>query len=172
MGADPPGTVKVGYVSRAHGIKGAVIVRDLGDEGAQFAPGRELISDGAGIPVLTVAAAHPHKDGILVLFEQVTDRNQAEGLRGVSLYVDIAERRGLEADEYWPEQLIGLAVISIDGIPLGEVIDLIAGSVQDRLVVATADGDREVPFVAAIVTSVDIEGGRVVVDPPRGLLSE
>jgi 16S rRNA processing protein RimM len=163
------GFVEVGYVSRAHGVKGSVIVRVIGDEAGQFTPDRLLGTDRPTLPGLTVLAAHPHKDGLLVTFAEITDRNRAEELKGTLLLIGAAERRTLDDDEYWPDQLIGLAVVTGDGLRVGEVTDVITGP-QDRLVVSTHDGDREVPFVRAIVTDVELGSGFVVIDPPDGLL--
>jgi 16S rRNA processing protein RimM len=161
--------VKVGYVRRAHGVRGAVIVRVLGDETGQYVPDRALATDHAAYPIVTVDSAAPHKDGMLVSFRQLADRNQAEQLRGTSLFIDASERRVLDEDEYWPEQLIGLAVMDGGGERLGVVTGSVPGA-QDRLVVTTADGEREVPFVAAIVVAIDLDAGFLVVDPPAGLL--
>ena len=161
--------IRVGYVRRAHGIRGAVIVRVLGDELGQFTDGHRLATDSRRHPELEVVSAAPHKDGLLVVFEQIPDRNQAEELRGTTLFIAAAERRPLDDDEYWPEQLVGLQVVDVDGVRLGLVTDVLSGP-QDRLVVTTDQGERQVPFVAAIVTSVDLAAGVIVVDPPAGLL--
>jgi 16S rRNA processing protein RimM len=165
----PPGSVKIGYIRRAHGIRGGVIVRVLGDETDQFMPGRVLLADHGRLPEVIIVSARPHKDGLLATVESIVDRNQAEDLVGTSLYIDAEDRRHLEDDEYWPEQLVGLNAVTTEGETLGEVRDIVAGSAQDRLVIDTPDGDREVPFVSAIVVSVDLDGGSVVIDPPAGL---
>ena len=141
----------------------------LGDETGQFRPERVLATDRDGLPRLTVLAASPHRDGLLVTFAEISERDRAEELRGTSLLVAAAERRVLEEDEYRPDQLIGLDVIGSDGAHIGQVTGLITGP-QDRLVVTTGDGEREVPFVAAIVTEIDLRSGFVVLDPPDGLL--
>lgn len=165
-------SVKVGYIRRAHGIKGAVIVRVLGNEDDQYVAGRVLLSDDSHHPELTVDRAHPHKDGLLVEFQEVADRNLAEALAGTSLHILAAERRELDPDEFWPEQLLGLPVCDPDQNRLGEVVDLISGGSQDRLVVAAGDATVEVPFVKAIVTTVDLDTGIVVVDAPAGLFPD
>lgn len=144
-------------------------MRVLRDETDQFVIDRVLHTDHERLSEVVVLSARPHKDGLLVTVESIVDRNQAEDLRGTSLYIDAEERRHLEDDEYWPEQLIGLKAVTTGGEWLGEVRDLVAGSAQDRLVIDTPDGDREVPFVAAIVVSVDLDGGCIVIDPPVGL---
>lgn len=145
-----------------------MIVRVLGDETGQYVPERLFTTDNRDYPILAVAAAAPHKDGMLVHFERITDRTQAEELRGTSLFIDVSQRRVLDDDEFWPDQLLGLDVLTPDGERLGVISGSISGA-QDRLVVATDDGEKEVPFVAAIVTVVDIDGGFVVVDAPDGL---
>ena len=164
-----PESIKVGYVRRAHGIKGAVVVRVLGDEVAQFAVGNSIATDNKDHPSLTVRAAQAHADGLLVTFEGVADRNLAEALRGTSFVVNPQDRRKLDEDEFWPEQLVGLRVIDPDGTDIGRVADLGAGGAQDRLMVETDDGIFAVPFVAALVPEVNIEAGHIVVDAPGGL---
>lgn len=161
-----PGS-KVGYIRRAHGIRGAVVIRVVDDELGRMTPGSVLLTDNKKYPEVTLLTVQPHPDGLLVAIEGVDDRNAAEDLRGASLLV--AERRELDPDEFWPDQLIGLVVVSPAGGRLGVVADLVAGSAQDRLVVATDDGQAEVPFVAALVLSIDLDAGQIVVDPPQGL---
>ena len=77
-----------------------------------------------------------------------------------------------ESDEegWYAHELIGLEVQTEPGEVLGEVVDLIPGIAQDRLVVLTEDDQRiEVPFVEAIVTEIDVEAQVVVINPPGGL---
>ncbi len=164
------GSIKVGYVRRAHGIRGAVIVRVLGDEVEQFGVGCNLATDSEKHPELTVVSAHPHREGLLVAFEGVTDRNESETLRGASFLIALEDRRSLDDDEFWPEQLIGLQVVDPAGVRLGVIAELVSGGPQDRLMVETEQGIFAVPFVAAIVRSVDIAAGLAVVDAPAGLL--
>lgn len=164
----PEAAIKVGYVRRAHGVRGAVVVRVLGDEVGQFEPGKVLATDHGEYPALAVSSAAVHKDGLLISFEEVGDRTQAEQLKGASLFIGLHKRRVLDEDEFWPEQLIGLVAVDVEGTQLGVIKETVSG-IQDRLVVATDTGETEVPFVAAIVIAVDLAGGSVVVDPPEGL---
>ena len=167
MNSSTDPTSKVGYVRRAHGIKGALVLRVFDEEAFRFVPGARIATDNDVHPEVEIRSVQNHKDGLLVSLEGVTDRTTAEGLRGMSL---LAPRRSLDPDEFWPEQLIGLAVVDPGGADLGVVSGLIAGGAQDRLVVATERGDREVPFVAALVTEVDVPGRKLVLDAPEGLL--
>lgn len=163
-----PESVKVGYVRRAHGIKGAVIVKSLIDDPDLFVTGGTFATDRSDLPLLRIGAVQGHKDGLLISFDTVADRNAAEAIRGTSLLIEASRRRELGPDEFWPDQLVGLTVLDSRGTSLGTITDISHGP-QDRLVVSGAEGIREVPFVAAIVTDVDIENRCVVVDPPEGL---
>ena len=168
--ADKPDRIPVGYVRRAHGLHGDVIVRPLTDDPNRFVVGATFESDEEPSRTLTIADLREHKDGLLIRFEEVRNRDPADRMRGLTLTIDPLERRRLDEDEYWPEDLEGLSVELVDGTSLGSVDSVITGGAQDRLVVATVAGAAvEVPFVAAIATEVDLAAGRIVIDPPPGL---
>jgi 16S rRNA processing protein RimM len=162
--------ISVGYVRRAHGIRGDVIVRPLTDHPGRYQPGAALTSDESPPRSFTIVSAQPHQDGLLVHFAEVTHRDAAEALQGVTFTISAEERRRLGEDEYWPDDLEGLVAIMPDGTHLGMVSGVVLGAAQDRLVVATDDGrDVEVPFVAEIVGEIHPSLGHVVIDPPEGL---
>jgi 16S rRNA processing protein RimM len=163
--------VPVGYVRRAHGIGGAVIVRPLTDDPrTRFAVGSTFLTDGEPPRFLEIAEVGPHKDGLLVRFVEVADRSESESLRGSRLTIEASQRRCLEAGEFWPDDLIGCAVVDTHGKALGVVVEVVFGAAQERLAVETESGARvEVPFVSDLVPMVDPGGRRIVVDPPTGL---
>lgn len=151
-------------------MRGDVIVRSLSDDPDRFAPGARFLTDEPDPRALEVARRRPHNDGELVGFVEITDRNQAETLRGVALTVDGGDRRQLDDDEFWPDQLVGLRAIDPAGEDLGVVSGVVIGEAQDRIVVTTASGHEvDVPFVAAIVGDVDLADGVVTIDPPMDL---
>lgn len=170
-----PDLVVVGRIGRPQGIKGEVTVEvrtDAPDE--RFAPGTALLTDTGS---LTVAQSRDHSGKLVVLFEGVADRNAAEQLRGTVLHVDARTLPALEDDdEYYDSQLVGLTAELSDGTPLGAVADVLHLPHGDVLVIARpapAEGrpvEALVPFVKAIVPTVDLAAGRVVVTPPPGLL--
>ena len=161
--------VKVGYVRRAHGVRGAVVAQPLSDDPDRFDEGAQLATDNPSHPHLVIKTAQSHKDGLLVAFDNIDDRDEADALRGTSLFISADERRELSVDEFWPEQLEGLAVIGTDGQRYGIVIGVVDGDSQSRLQVEGRAGVFEVPFVAALVPTVDLEAKRVIVDLPDGL---
>ena len=160
----------VGYVRRAHGVAGDVVIAALTDVPEQrYRAGASFHTDENPPRRLEASSVRPHKDGLLVSFLQINDRAAAEKLRGVSLAIPLADRRPLDAEEFWPEDLSGLAAVDSSGRPLGVVSGVVLGSAQDRLAVVTGSGDSvEVPFVSALV-EVDLENERVVIDAPEGL---
>ena len=97
-------------------------------------------------------------------------RDAAETLRGTWLVVDSGDiPPSADPDEYHDQELIGLAVVTTGGADVGEVAGVLHHG-QDLLVVRGPDGETLVPFVAALVPEVDVAGGRLVIDPPPGLL--
>jgi 16S rRNA processing protein RimM len=166
--------IAIGQIGRAHGIRGEVTMVVRTDEpDARFAPGTTLVTEPPDRGPLVVAAIRWHSGRLLVTFEGVRDRNAAEDLRGTLLVLDSAQIPAPDdPDEFYDHQLIGLGVVTAAGDAVGEVTDVLHHG-QDLLVVRREHGPaREalVPFVSAIVTDVDVPGGRLVIDPPPGLL--
>ena len=121
---------------------------------------------------LTVESVRWHQGRLLVVFDGVPDRNVAEALRGTLLGVDSAGIAPPEdPEEFHDHQLVGLAVVTPAGERLGEVARIDHAPASDLLVLRRPEGRTAlIPFVKAIVPEVDLAGGRVVVDPPGGLL--
>jgi 16S rRNA processing protein RimM len=160
----------VGRIGRPHGLSGEVTVQVRTDFPEQrFAVGAELRTDNGH--TLTVETVRPHRGVLLVRFAGITGREAAADLRGGTLSVDTTELPDLtDPDEFYDHQLEGLAAVASDGAPLGRVREVVHAPASDLLVVDTARGEVLVPFVQAIVPEVDLAGGRVVLDPPAGLL--
>lgn len=139
----------------------------ISDDPHRFDPGSMLIhEDGRA---LIVEAARVHRDRFLVRFEGVTSREEAEGLRG-ALYIGADETRELEPREFWEHEVVGCRVFLADGSEIGRVTNVIVRPAQDLLEVETSSGRYLIPFVDAIVSEVDADAQRVVIDPPAGLL--
>ncbi|MEV4012812.1 ribosome maturation factor RimM [Nonomuraea angiospora] len=162
----------VGRIGRPHGVRGEVTVEVRTDDPElRFAVGTSIATDPAGRGPLVVAGRRWHKGFLLLTFEGVTDRDVAEELRGTMLVIDSADVAPIDdPDEFHDHQLIGLTVETAAGEPVGEITDVLHHG-QDLLVVRRAGADEAlIPFVKALVPEIDLEGGRLVVDPPEGLL--
>ncbi|HEU5158338.1 MAG TPA: ribosome maturation factor RimM [Streptosporangiaceae bacterium] len=169
----------VGRIGRPHGVRGEVTVEVRTDDpDDRFAVGRALATDPAESGPLTIEEVRRHSGRLLVRFEGIGDRDAAERLRGVLLVIDSGDLPPSDdADEFYDHELVGLVAVTVDGAKIGVVTE-VRHLGQDLLVIdRTAGapgggGDDEVmvPFVAALVPEVDVAAGRVVVDPPPGLL--
>jgi 16S rRNA processing protein RimM len=166
----------VGRVAKAHGIAGEVAVdihTDSPDE--RFVPGAVLtarLRDRSVRPV-TVSSVRAHSGRLLVRFDEVPDRTAAEAMRGAQLVVDADELPPSDdPDAFYDHELEGLAAVLVDGAEIGTVSEISRGPGGELLVLKLTDGTEAlVPFVREIVPEVDVKGGRVVLDPPEGLLS-
>jgi len=161
----------VGRIGHAHGIKGEVSVEVRTDDpDRRYADGSVLATDPPERGPLTVLGVRQHHGRLLVRFDGVDDRNAAETLRGTLLVVDSAEVGEAGDDEWWDHDLIGLAAVTSAGTPLGPVTDVVHVPGSSLLAIDVAGREVLVPFVNALVPEVDVPGGRIVVDPPDGLL--
>ncbi|MGW0227579.1 ribosome maturation factor RimM [Actinopolymorpha singaporensis] len=162
----------VGRIGRAHGLRGevAVTVRTDAPE-ERFVPGASFATDAGDLRIDTVRWSSGR---LLVSFDGVRDRTAAERLRGTDLVAEVPDdERPEDPDEFYDHQLVGLAAVTVAGENVGEVTEVVHLPMQDLLAVRTPDaGEVLVPFVAAIVPEVDLEHGRVIVDPPPGLLGD
>jgi 16S rRNA processing protein RimM len=165
----PVAPVAVGRVGSAHGIRGEVVVEPWTDDPQdRFAEGA-VLQRAAG-STLRVTSARAHGSRLLVRFVGIDDRTAAEALRGCVLLVDPAARPPLtDPDEFYDSDLVGLVATTTSGGELGPVREILHLPGTDYLVIDINGQDRLVPFVAAIVPTVDVHAGRIVVDPPEGL---
>ena len=164
--------IAVGRVGRPRGVRGACFVEPWTDDpDERFAAGTVLVTDPAAPGPLTVASSSTSGGKLVVQFEGVEDRSAVELLRGVRLLVAASDRPELDdPDDFYDTDLIGLAGRTTDGVALGPVTDVLHAGGADYLVLDRAGRELLVPFVRAIVPTVDVAGGVVVIDPPEGLL--
>jgi 16S rRNA processing protein RimM len=151
--------LEVGRVVKPHGIRGELAVEAVTNRPEQrFAAGSVLSTDHGP---LEVVSGRPHQGRWLVTFAGVDDRNQAESLRGLVLRAEPLEEEGA----LWVHELIGAEVVGVDGRSHGVVEAVEANPASDLLVLPEG---RLVPLVFV----VDHQPGRVVIDPPVGLLDD
>lgn len=163
--------IVIGRIGPAHGVRGAVFVAPWTDDpDERFAAGTVLRTDPADVGPLTVASSRLHSGRLVVQFAGVTDRAGAQALRGTQLMIRAADRRPLEdPDEFYDTELIGLRASTPDGRELGPVRGVFHAPATDYLILDVDGRERLVPFVAAIVPTVDLAAGTVLIDPPEGL---
>lgn len=168
-GHDEAITIPVGYVRRAHGIRGDLLVRGtISDASERFIADGEVRTE-AGDVHRIVASRAKGPDFVLHLAD-IEDRTAAEALVGTRFVTDHDDRRTLGDREWWVEDLVGCTLVTPEGTRIGTVTDVITGP-QDRLAIRADDGRTgEVPFVDALVPDVDVASGLITVDLPEGIL--
>jgi 16S rRNA processing protein RimM len=154
----PDGVLEIGHIRRAHGIRGQVSVELSTDRLERLTPGTRWYSRGGW---LTVAAASPHQDRWLVTFDEISDRTTAQRYTNSPVYAEALD----DPEELWVHELIGSAVVEVDGTPRGTCVAVVANPAADLL---ELDSGALVP----VVFVVDRRAGRVVIDPPDGLFDE
>ena len=182
MAAEPARTqLRVGRLVKAHGLKGALKLELYTDNPERrFVPGAEFTLQ---VPeaspwhgkTVTVREYRVMNGNPVVFFTGVDDRTAAEGLVRAILWID-QDASEVEDNAWFDHQLVGLDVVR-DDVVVGRVVRVDHFPAQDLLIVnavSGADAAQEimVPFVEAIVPTVDIAAGRVIVTPPAGLFEE
>jgi 16S rRNA processing protein RimM len=171
LGTGPAGTgdvVAVGRIGPPRGVRGDVFVEPWTDTPEERFAAGAVLRTAAG--PLTVEASAITGGKLVVRFAGTADRSGAESLRGRELYVAAADRAAIDdPDEFYDTELVGLQARLPGGEALGPVTDVLHAGGASYLVVDVAGRDRLVPFVAAIVPTVDLDAGVAIVDPPEGL---
>ncbi|GAA1150133.1 ribosome maturation factor RimM [Microbacterium oxydans] len=168
--------LRVGRLVKAHGLKGGLKLELYTDnpEG-RFVPG-------AGFTLQVPEASPWHGKEItvreyrvmngnpVVFFQDVEDRDAADSLVRAILWID-QDVDEAEDDAWFDHQLVGLEVVRDDTV-IGRVVRVEHFPAQDLLIVKAGEDEVMVPFVSAIVPTVDVQAGRVIVTPPPGLFEE
>lgn len=169
--------VCVGAVTGAHGQQGEVRLRSFTDEpGDMAAYGPVETEDGRRSFVITIV--RPVKNGFVAGLGGVSTRDQAEALKGEDLYVPRSRLPEAGEDEFYYADLMGLSVEEADGTVLGAVVAVEDFGAGYLIEVALVDAYREqagnttvyIPFTRDVVPELDLDGGKLIVDLPPGLI--
>jgi 16S rRNA processing protein RimM len=148
----------VGRITKPHGVRGEVLVLLTSDRTSRLDPGSELDTERG--PLVVVSSSR-HQDRWIVRFEGIGDREVAEGWRGTVLRAEAVDDP--DDDALWVHDLVGATVSLVDGADVGTVVEVEANPASDLLVLDTG-------ALVPVVFVVDRAPGRLVVDPPEGLL--
>jgi 16S rRNA processing protein RimM len=170
----PKGYLAVGQIVGAHGLYGELKVEAYSDFPERFVPGA-LLFLGEDLEQVKVSSVRPHKTNLLLQLEEIDDRNAAEDVRGLWLYVPEAEAGALEEGAYWIHDIIGLQVVTEEGLAIGKITDVMATGANDVYVVRPAEGinggrDVLLPAIEDVIARVDLEQGTMVIHLLEGLI--
>jgi 16S rRNA processing protein RimM len=151
----PEGLLEIGYLRRAHGVRGQINVQLASDRPERLVKGARWFARGTW---LTVVEATPHQDRWLVTFSEVRDRAGAQRFTNAPAYAEPLD----DPEELWVHELIGATVVEVDGTPRGTCVAVVENPAADLL---ELDSGALVPIVFVTEHSAD----RIVIDPPDGL---
>jgi 16S rRNA processing protein RimM len=161
-----PAQICVARIGAAHGVRGAVKLWTFTEDAfavKDYGP----LSTKDGARHFELASAREAKDHLVVTFKGVATRDEAERLNGVELYIPRDRLPATEDDEYYHADLIGLDAITSTNEPLGRVVAIHNFGAGDIIEIAPPSGTTILlPFSNAVVPTVDIAGGRVVIELP------
>ena len=164
--------VCLGVVTGPHGVQGAVRIKSFTEEPEDIAHYGPLADD-SGRRSFELELIGAAKGVVLAHLSGVEDRDQAEALRGLRLHLPRAALPQTEAEEYYHADLIGLEAVLGDGTPVGRVRAIYDFGAGDTLELTRPGASPVmVPFTRAVVPSIELAAGRLVLDPPPGLLDE
>ena len=166
--------LSLGKIVGAHGIKGALKVYSYAESASSFKPGSSVILKAEGSErAFTIAWVKSHHKTILVAFEGVSNRNQAEELVGLELFVARESLAVLEEGVYYWSDIIGLSVFTLENEYLGRVASVIQTGSNDVYVVKNEQGQDPaeilVPALEWVVREIDVDRKVMRVDLPEGL---
>jgi 16S rRNA processing protein RimM len=163
---------------KPHGIKGELLVLPLTDHPqSTYTPGVVLhlgnvdsVNPDPGLPDLKLEQVRPYRNGYIASAGGITDRNDAERLRGHYLFREVSELEPLGDGEFFHHQLLGMKVQTSIGTVVGEVTEVYELDPNDILCVQSHEGEIMIPFSKEIVLQVNADEKYIVIDPPDGLL--
>jgi 16S rRNA processing protein RimM len=161
-------TVAVGRIARAHGVHGEVSVTVLTEVAERFAPGAAVrLEDGR---TLTIVAARPHRDRLLVRFEEIGDRSAAKTVQGELLVVPSSSSPPLPEGSWWDHDVQECEVTTEQGRSLGAVREVLHTAANDVWSVVDGSGSETlIPVLNDVLVSVDTRSKRIVVRQVPGL---
>lgn len=166
--------VVIGKVIKPHGVLGWVKVQVLSSNPRRFSEGSAFILEGREREerLIVQRVGGTPGDVLLVKFEGVETRDQAETLRGKRLFVTPDEVGEPPPGCYWEHQIVGLVVMTVGGLELGTVWEVMETGANDVLLVRQGRREHLIPMIEDVVMEVDLERGVLVINPMPGLLEE
>lgn len=168
----------LGEILRPHGIKGELRMRVMTDYPERLMSGVKRIylgtdpNEAEAIPY-SLKSARFHQDYLLLTIADITDRNEAEALKGQFVMIDIDHAIPLEDDEYYAHEIIGLKVKTVQGIELGIIKDVLETGANDVYIVSNPRyGELLLPAHAETIVDIDFDAEIVTMNLPDGILPD
>lgn len=165
------GRICVGAISGSFGVRGEVRIKSfcaIPEDIATYSP----LSSEDGATTFSITLSGPIKHGFSARLSGITSKEQADALSGTRLYTTRDRLPSLPDDEYYYNDLTGLEVFDTGGAQIGQVKAVQNHGAGDLLEIQTANssGTILIPFTQIAVPTVDLTTGRIIIDPPDGIL--
>lgn len=170
--------IKIGRIVNTFGIRGQLkVIADTDFPEERFAKGNQLsiLKDEKVVQVVTVKTAQLHKGTYIVSFEEFDNINFVEGFKGAWLAISEDQQEELPEDEFYHHQIIGLEVVTNDGVQLGKVKEILSLGSNDVWVVKRKQSglkDALIPYIDDVVKEVNLEKGEAVIELMEGLIDD
>jgi 16S rRNA processing protein RimM len=162
--------VLLGYVTSAFGTKGGLNIKLINEDSNTLAVDKPLILRHEKYSDLKLLVKE-YLSGPRIFFAEISDRTEAEGLKGAELYIDYQDLPKTQDDEFYLQNLLDARVIDTSGASLGTVVSFSDNRAQILLIMKTNQGSlASIPLVRPIISHIDYENNVVTIDPPMGLL--
>jgi 16S rRNA processing protein RimM len=172
---DGPRLVPVGKIVRTHGLRGALKIFPYGETLALQKPGAKIyLCTAADTGSVGLTLAHMRTQGrhFLAQFSEIADIDAAKGIIDREVFVPEESLPPAEEGEYYHYQLIGLHVVRADGEVVGTLRGVIETGSNDVYVIDHTSGEILIPALAEFILEVDLQGGRMIIDPPEGFFDD
>ena len=163
----------VGTISGSFGVHGDVRLKSFCADPEALADYTPL-TRADGTEIMTIVIKGQTKGALIARVDGITTKEEADGLRGMDLFARRDQLPTLPDDEFYHTDLVGLMAFDTGGETLGRIKAVQTNGAEDLLeIISPTDKDTVlVPFTKAIVPTVDLATGRLVIDPPGGLFSD
>ncbi|MBM7613635.1 ribosome maturation factor RimM [Alkaliphilus hydrothermalis] len=162
--------LKVGRIINTHGIKGGLKVTPLTDELERFAELEWVYIEGVE-GKFYINKVQYQKNNAIITFKDLDDINLVEKFKTKFLYIDESQKRELPEDTFYISDIIGLKAYTVDHVYLGKVKDILQAGSNEVYIIANEDGKEYlIPSVKEFIPVIDIEGGKIIVDPIEGMI--
>ena len=166
--------IKIGFIRKAHGLKGEVKILPLTDDPRRFKKLKKLFLEMSkdfedNLTEYEVETVRASSEEVILKFKEINDKDAADSLRGVFVYVDREDAVSLNEWEFYTQDLIGLAVYYKEE-NIGKVTDVLNTGANDNLEILLNDNSKHIyyPFVRSFIDSVNLEKGCLSINQYEG----
>ncbi len=168
MKSSEPEFITIGLILAPRGIKGKLKVKVVTDFPQRFAPSAKVY---VNRQPMTIDRAEWHKENAIIKLNTIDSIEAAQRLRGQPIEIHRSQLQPLPEGQYYHFQLIGLEVWTTQGELLGTVTEILTAESNDNYIVHGTQGEILIPAIEDVVKSIDLNEGRIVIEPIEGLLS-